>query len=669
MNKALDILQTLHFLRPEWFFAFVPLFLFIVYAVRHKRTSRSWQSACDPALLPHILSDATLKQSYWPLLLATLVFSLSIIAIAGPVYHKLPQPVYRETSSLVIALDLSQSMNATDVKPSRLERAKLKLLDILRMRGAGQTALVVYAANAFTVTPLTDDTATISNMVPTLETSLMPAQGSDATKAIAKAVQLLHQAGVEKGDILLMTDGLRASDLDAIKALPEKGIRLSILGFGTPEGSPIPREGGFLQDSSGAIVIPKLHPALLRSAAKLGGGIYLNMQADRSDTRRLSKLFNSRHGQNKAVATKLTADIWREEGPWLLLLVIPLAALGARRGWLASFLCLLFVMQMLPQPVYAAGLLDTLKQDSHFLWQRPDQKAAEALKNGDAKTAAKLFQQPDWKAVAQYRAGDFAAAAKDLEPSKKSDALYNRGNALAQMQKYKDAIDAYDQALKLNPDNADAKYNREQVEKALKQQQKQQQSNNQNNKQDNKKDQKQSDKQNSNQNQDQNQKDKKQSKQQNNKQQNQQSSDKKNSDQNKDQNQQNQKQADKNNNQQQKQQNQDQDQKQNQQQSQSDQQKNKKSQSEQKQKAPETEKEKNNLRAEQDKEHQQKPEQQNAQQQKVAGDQENAKAKEDDEAAEQWLRRIPDDPGGLLRRKFLYQYSRLPNQVEDKQPW
>jgi Ca-activated chloride channel family protein len=558
-------------------------------------------------------------------------------------------------------------MNATDVKPSRLERAKLKLLDILRMRGAGQTALVVYAANAFTVTPLTDDTATISNMVPTLDTSLMPAQGSDATRAIAKAVKLLHQAGVKKGDILLMTDGLRASDLDAIKALPEKGIRLSILGFGTPEGSPIPLEGGFLHDSSGAIVIPKLHPGLLRSAAKLGGGIYLNMQADRSDTRRLSKLFNSRHGQNKAVATKLTADIWREEGPWLLLLVIPLAALGARRGWLASFLCLLFVMQMLPQPVYAAGLLDTLKQDSHFLWQRPDQKAAEALKNGDAKTAAKLFQQPDWKAVAQYRAGDFAAAAKGLEPSKKSDALYNRGNALAQMHKYKDAIDAYDQALKLNPDNADAKYNREQVEKALKQQQKQQQSNNQNNKQDNKKNQKQSDKQNS----DQNQKDKKQSKQQNNKQQNQQSSDKKNSDQNKDKNQQNQKQSDKKSNGQQKQQNQDQDQKQDQkqQQSQSDQQKNKKSPSEQKQKAPETEKEKNNLRAEQDKEHQQKPEQQNAQQQKVAGDQENAKAKEDDEAAEQWLRRIPDDPGGLLRRKFLYQYSRLPNQVEDKQPW
>jgi Ca-activated chloride channel family protein len=624
-----EIINKLQFLRPEWFYAFLPLLLFVLFALRRRSTSRSWQSVCDPALLPHVLSDVTLSFSRWPLLLVTLTCSIGIVAMAGPVLHKLPQPVFRETSSLVIALDASQSMDATDVKPSRLERARLKLLDILKMRGAGQTALLVYAADAFTVTPLTDDTATIANLVPALETAIMPAQGSHAEKAIAKAIELLHQSGVNKGDILLMTDGLRASDLDAIKPLPAEGIRLSILGFGTPQGGPIPREGGFLQDRNGAIVIPKLDPDLLQSAARLGGGIYLNMQADDSDSQRLSKLFNSQRARDDTQATDLTADTWREEGPWLLLLVIPLAAFGARRGWLASLVCMILVMQLLPRPVYAASVLDKLKFDSDYLWQRPDQKAAEALKNGDAKTAAELFQQPEWKAAAQYRAGDYDAAAKTLEASKQSDTLYNRGNALAQTRKYKEAIAAYDEALKLNPNNEDAKYNRDQVARAMEQQQQQQ---NQDNKQQDQSDQK----------------DQKSDQQQ-----------RQGSEQHTQQNQQQaeQQQADQ------------QDSKQNQAEQQPSEENNKQSKDEQDQQAPETEKEKDNLRAEQDQDEQKDSEPQDAQEMKQAGDIDHAQASEDDQAAEQWLRRIPDDPGGLLRRKFIYQYGRLPNQVEDEQPW
>ena len=617
-----DAIQQLHFLRSEWFYAFIPLVLFVVFALRRQHTSRSWQSVCDPALLPHVLSDTTLKHSRWPLLLATLACSLSIIAMAGPVLHKLPQPVFRETSSLVIALDVSQSMDATDIKPSRLERARLKLLDILKMRQGGQTALLVYAADAFTVTPLTDDTATIANLVPALETALMPAQGSRADKAIAKAIELLHQSGSSHGDILIMTDGLRASDLEAIKSQLDKNIRLSILGFGTPQGGPIPRSGGFLQDRSGAIVIPKLEPELLTSAAKLGGGIYLNMQADDSDSLRLAKLFNSQRAPQQNESTDLTADTWREEGPWLLLLVIPLAAFGARRGWLAVVLCSVVIVQF-PQPVYADSLLDKLKLDPDYLWLRPDQKAAQALEKGDAKTAAELFQQPEWKAAAQYRAGDYAGAAKNLEDAKHSDTLYNRGNALAQQQQYKEALAAYDAALKLNPEDADTKYNRELVAKALEQQQNNQQDQDQNQNQQDQNDQ-QSDEQ---QDQDQQQGQNKQQEQ-------------------------NQQQQDSQAEQQQSEEN------------------NKQSESEQQQTAPKTEEEINKLKAEQDKADQEEhPEQPDSQEQKQADYKAEARASEDDQAAEQWLRRIPDDPGGLLRRKFIYQYGRMPNQVEEEQAW
>ncbi len=654
-----EVIHKLQFVRPEWFYAFIPLTLYIVYALRRKRRSRSWRHACDPALLPHVLSDTRLRHSYWPLFLASLVTSLALTAMAGPVFHKLPQPVFRETSSLIIALDVSQSMDATDIKPSRLDRAKLKLLDILKMRAGGQTALLIYAADAFTVTPLTDDTATIANLVPALETALMPAQGSRADKAIAKAVALLHQSGASKGDILILTDGLHASDLDAIKNLPDKGIRLSILGFGTPHGGPIPRAGGFLKDRNGAIVIPKLQPGLLRSAARFGGGLYLNMQAGDSDTQRLSKLFNSQRSRQDSQATELTADVWREEGPWLLLLAIPLAALGMRRGWLASFICVILVAQLTSQPVYAdtgsadkatgsvatpadrqtrntRSLFDRLKLDTQFLWQRPDQKAAEALKNGDTKSAAELFQQPEWKAVAQYRAGEYDKAAKNLETLQTGDTLYNRGNALAHQQRYQDAIAAYDQALKLSPDNKDAKFNRDLVARAWQQQQQQNSSQNQQNDQ--------------------------QQNQKNPDQQQPQSSAEQNSPQKSQQNQQ--QSGNKTQNQHQ---GNEQPQKQNQQQAPS--QKNKQSNSEQAEKSPESEQEKNNPRAAQEPSDKDPTDAEAAKQQPQADLKDQANASEDDRAAEQWLRRIPDDPGGLLRRKFIYQYGQLPNQVEEEQPW
>ncbi|MGB5396630.1 MAG: VWA domain-containing protein, partial [Gammaproteobacteria bacterium] len=470
MIDIMDSIDKLQFLRPEWFFAFIPLVLYIVFAVRRKTTSVSWQAVCDANLLPHLLSDTTHKHSRWPLFIIALASSLGIIAMAGPVLHKLPQPVFREMSSLVIALDVSQSMDAADIKPSRLERAKLKLLDILAMRKGGQTALIVYAADAFTVTPLTDDTATIANLVPALETSLMPAQGSRATKAIKKARELLQQSGASNGDILLMTDGIRASDLDAIEPLPAQNIRLSMLGFGTPEGGPIPLETGFLQDRNGAIVIPKLEPGLLQSAAKLGGGLYLNMQADDTDIKRLGKLFNNVRARQHSAATELTADSWREEGPWLLLLVIPLAALGARRGWLASVV-LLFMSIQIPQPAYAAdNMLDALKLDPQYLWLTPDQKAARSLEQGDAASAADMFQQPHWKAAAQYRAGQYEQALNTLPEAQSADTYYNRGNALAQLKRYEEALAAYDEALKLAPDLDDAKFNRDLVEKELEKQ-------------------------------------------------------------------------------------------------------------------------------------------------------------------------------------------------------
>lgn len=645
------MIEALHFLRPLWFLMFIPLLIILVLIWRRRLQSVNWKAVCDEQLLPHILTQTGHRSSRAPLITAALATSLCIIAAAGPVIQKLPQPVYKEQSALVILLDLSQSMNATDLRPSRLARARLKLLDLLKTRKAGQTALLVYAADTFVVTPLTDDTNTISNLVPTLETSLMPSQGSHAHIALKKSAELFKQAGIRRGHVLLMTDGLRPRDLEAIDELTASHHRISIMGLGTADGGPVPVEGGFLQDSQGAIVIPRLETGTLKQAAQRGHGLYVNLQADDSDLDRLKPLFESRKVEAPVTDSslnpmELTADSWKEEGPWLLLLVIPLAALWPRRGWL---LCLPLFIMPIPEPAMAVDT-DVIKETSQFnldhLWSRADQKAMNLFNQGEHHDAASQFEDPRWKASAHYRAGEYEAALNTMSEAQNSDDFYNRANALAQLGKYQEALEAYDSALELDENNEDAHFNREQVKQHLdSQQQSSQQPSDENQPSDD------------------------------------QSSDKQDSQQQDSQ----QQQSSKENN--------EPSEENNQQQAQSSEQQDDQAEKDQNEKDPA----KQNQQSKSDEENDAPKEQEEASAEEVnqaikdAQQQQNEKISESDDGkddkeqqqtfameetlpehdpiTEQWLRRIPDDPGLLLKRKFLYQYQREPDPVTSEQPW
>jgi Ca-activated chloride channel family protein len=614
MEMIVNIPEQLHFMRPEAFYAFIPLLLFVLLYLTSKATSLSWKAVCDDKLLPYVLTAGGRKSSLLPMLLIIVATSTSIIALAGPVWKKLPQPVFREESALVIALDLSQSMRATDIKPSRVERAKLKVLDIIDARKGGQTALIVYAATAFTVTPLTDDDNTIANLVPALEPELMPAQGSNMAAALQLATELLQQAGITRGDVLLVTDGVSGAVDDAINTLTGNGHRLSIMGIGTAEGSPVPLSGGFLTDSSGAIVIPKLETAELQRVALQGNGLYVNMQADDSDIRKLVRLFESKRVRSETEGTDLKADIWEEEGPWLLLLVLPIVALWPRKGWL---LCLPLIALTLPQPAHAL--------DMQSLWLRPDQQAMKELEAGNAGKAAELFKDNDWKAAAHYRAGNYEQSNALLEAPDSSNDYYNKGNVLAKLGSYQQAIAAYDQALTLDPDNEDARYNRDLVAKALEQQQRQD-----------------GQQQGQPQQQPQDQSSQDQSQQQSQSDQQDQSGNQQQQSEQADSNQRNQEERDRLSDVKQKQDEQD--------------------------SANQQQQQENMQQAEQQQETKNQQQLQ-AQQQDEAIEQEDAETVESEQAMEQWLRRIPDDPGGLMRRKFIYQYRQMPDQAETEQPW
>lgn len=461
-------MNTFHFLRPAWLLALLPLLALLIWLWRRQLRSRSWQAVCDPELLPHLLLGRSRRRANWPLWLLLSGGLLALLALAGPTWHRQPQPLFRQQSALVVLLDLSRSMAAADLKPSRMERARLKIEDLLSQRREGQTALVAFAGDAFAVTPLTDDTNTIRALLQSLDPELMPVQGSDPQRAIELGGKLLRQAGLQRGRLLLITDEDRPERaMAAARQLRKQGFELGILGVGTPDGAPIPMAGGgFLKDNRGDLVLPKLHEQGLRQLAAAGGGAYRRLSIDDSDLQGLlTGLESHRLDKAEAVNGKM-GQRWREEGVWLLWPLALLAALAFRRGWL-----ILLVLVMLPLPAHALSWQD--------LWQRPDQQAAAAFAAGAYDQAAQKFQDPRWKASALYRNGQFQAADEALKESHTADDWYNRGNALARGGQLQQALQAYGQALKLQPDHADAWANKDLVEKALRQQQQPQQNHSQ----------------------------------------------------------------------------------------------------------------------------------------------------------------------------------------------
>lgn len=452
----------LHFLRPDWLWTLPFVIGAAVLLARRQLGPGNWQNVIDAALAPHVLSVSANRRSdhrWWILGVSGVI---AIVALAGPAWQRIEQPVFRSDQALVVALDLSRSMDAQDVAPSRLMRARLKILDMLERRASGQTALVVYSANAFTVTPLTTDTDTIAALVNSLSTDIMPSRGSYPIAAINKGKQLLEQAGAVLGEVLLITDGSASPAAErAARDLKSAGYTLSVLAVGTREGAPIPKlSGGFVTDQSGQIAVPKLEEHSLRKLVQAGGGRFAILSTDNRD---LDFLLSGEAGRKGVSNDSLVTDQWREEGPWLLLLLLPLAAMAFRRGWV-----LLIALAILPMPeLVQASVWDDL-------WLTRDQQAQKKLEEGAAADAVDLFENPGWRAVAQYRAQDYADSARAFAEHEDTRNLYNLGNALARQGELETAIDAYEQVLETDPGNTDAEYNRDLLQQMLEQQQSQQ---------------------------------------------------------------------------------------------------------------------------------------------------------------------------------------------------
>src|SRR5690349_3370046 len=445
-----------YWFRP-WWLLLLPVLGWLLWQLWHrKKRAGRWQMILPPAFHAALLSGGSGRDSKLPWIALGLAWLLTLLALLGPGWQRVEQTSQKPADPLVVVLELTPEMLATDVMPNRLEQARRKLFDLLQIRSDAQTAIVVYAGSAHTLVPLSDDLSTSRNLLDALKPSLMPEAGHRADLAVTKALALLEQAALGDGRILLIASSLTEQERLGIRhALNGKSTQFLMLGIGTAEGSPITQEdGSFLKDEQGAILVPRLDEPALKGFASDLDGRFRQARLDDSDLHALGLFDGPRNLRNDGQTLRL--DTWADQGYWLLLPLLLLAACAGRRGWL---LCLPLLLA-LPQPGYAFDLAD--------LWLRPDQQGVQLLKLKRPAEAARRFEDHQWQGVALYEAGDYAGAAERFAEGNDAHAHYNRGNALAKSGQLEAALDAYEQALERQPDLRPALTNKALVERLLK---------------------------------------------------------------------------------------------------------------------------------------------------------------------------------------------------------
>lgn len=436
----MSLWESLHFLRPLWLWGLLLLPLAMLGGWYRRRRRSAWQRAVDPHLLPHLLQSGRGKGFAGALALSGGLL-LAVVALAGPSWRQLEQPLWESKTPLVIALDLSSSITASDLPPSRLLQARAKLATLLRERKGGDVALLAYAGEPFTVAPLTSDAANVALFLDALSPEIMPVDGQKAGKAIDWAVGLLQQARAQQGDILLLTGAADGESRAAAARAMAAGYRVSVLGLGTVQGAAY-------RDRRGQIAQTHLDASALQALASAGGGRHAPLTSTDADLQALGVLEPRMQGSDRGEAK--AGKAWQDEGYWLLPPLMLLALFAFRRTGAGMAVVLLCVLMPLALPAQAA--------ESSW-WQRADQRDHQRLAEG----------------VDAYRKGDFASAQRRFEGIDTDQGWYNLGNALARQGKYDEAIAAYDHALKQSPAMPDAVANRAAVDAARKRKSQQQQ--------------------------------------------------------------------------------------------------------------------------------------------------------------------------------------------------
>lgn len=300
-----------HFIRPYWLWLLLPALCYLVWVIYSCRQHNPWKNVCDPHLLPALLQSSPYKTRSLFYFSLFLFYAICIFSLAGPAWKKASLPVYRDVSSLMLVLDLSSTMNETDLKPDRLTRAKYKIRDLINAAQNTQMGLVVFTQEAFTVSPLSQDANTLNALLDELSPEMMPVSGSDSSQGLTEGYKLLQQAAASHGNLLLITASNPTADsFSAVKTIAQSGGHLSVLA---------------MLDNNAA---NQATIANLQQLTKTGGGTFYLFTADATDIQTIASSANSKQVINNDKME--SAYLWLDAGPWFCLLLIPIALLVLR---------------------------------------------------------------------------------------------------------------------------------------------------------------------------------------------------------------------------------------------------------------------------------------------------------------------------------------------------
>lgn len=438
--------QELWFLRSQWLWAFIPVAVLVLMFLISYRRKEEWKQAFSKELLPFITISGTRKQFLLPRLLLILLLSMMVLGLAGPSWEEHEPPGMRTEAALVITMDLSLSMLAEDIQPNRLERARLKIMDLFDAQPGIQTALIAYAGSAHAVVPFTKDYPVISYQMEALRPDIMPLMGTNLDAALDLADSMLLRIEAPSS-VLLLTDKIDLGDINRIR-LSARTSRIEVMILSTPRGSTIPIDNRVLKDGKGETVVVGFEPALLGELGQIPGVNIVTVTLDDSDVKILA--MNIRKNLEFIEDHEQAESLWKDSGYWILLPILLLSLLWFRRGWMVHWLWLLF-------------LLPACSNEKEFtmadLFRTRDQQGMHLLEQDSPTKAAERFESERWKGYAYATAGDLESAVEAYSRETNAEGFYNLGVLYARMGDAEAARSAFSSALEIDPDMEPAREN------------------------------------------------------------------------------------------------------------------------------------------------------------------------------------------------------------------
>ncbi len=452
MPPEFNVLEHFHFLRPTWALLLIPWLAMVV--IRSQQ--RDKQDMFGGIIAPHLLQHLRLQRfdTRWlnPKNFSLLFMVLVLLVIMGPTWRQQLSPLNQDEAALVVLLDVSSTMQQKDVQPSRLQRAKQKISDLLALRPDKKSALIVYSGTAHSVLSLTADQDILNQYLAAITPAIMPRSGKFPEYSLPLADEILRGRNAP-ATIVMFSDGLGAKSGQAFESyFLTHPHQLLVVGVGSEDEEP---------------GIAPLERESLKALATDANGVYLSLTIDDADVRQINQRIESHY-----TVTQDSALPWFDSGYLLVFPAMGLFLMWFRRGWTLTWMWLILpvVLSSIPAPALAQQETTPITHEQSAamrgfadLWLTRDQQGRLLLQLGRYPQAAARFNDLMWKGIAYYYSEDFMLAAEYFSRQDSDDALFNEANARAQGRDYVRAVSRYDRLLARTPDYPGATANRSQV--------------------------------------------------------------------------------------------------------------------------------------------------------------------------------------------------------------